>query len=74
MRSGKQIQSHRELQVYQMAFQGAMRVYELTRYFPREECCSRQTRVATCDNILGKLVSMIHNPSPWLIRVGEPWG
>jgi four helix bundle protein len=26
------------------------------------------------DLVLGKLVNMIHNPSPWLIRAGQPWG
>jgi four helix bundle protein len=128
------IQSHRELDVYQLAFEGAMRIYQLTRSFPREECFSltdqiRRSSRSVCanlaeawrkrryeaaflsklndaeaeaaetqtwiefavksnyldagtgrelyeayDNILGKLVSMIHNPSPWLIRAGESWG
>jgi four helix bundle protein len=134
MASRKPMQSHRELEVYQMAFEGAMRVFELTRHFPREECFSltdqiRRSSRSVCanlaeawrkrryegaflsklndaeaeaaetqtwiefavksnyldpgagrelyqayDNILGKLVSMIHNPSSWLIRAGEPWG
>jgi four helix bundle protein len=134
MVSRNRIESHRELEVYQMAFEGAMRIFELTKHFPREECFSltdqvRRSSRSVCanlaeawrkrryegaflaklndaeaeaaetqtwlefavksnyldagagrelyqiyDNILGKLVSMIHNPSPWLIRAGEPWG
>jgi len=33
----QQIRSHRELTVYQLAFVLAMRIYELTKAFPREE-------------------------------------
>jgi four helix bundle protein len=128
------IESHRELEVYQMAFEAAMRIFELTKHFPKEECFSltdqiRRSSRSVCanlaeawrkrryegaflsklndaeaeaaetqtwlefavqsnyldavagrelfrtyDNILGKLVNMIHDPSPWLIRTGEPWG
>ncbi|MCK4417272.1 MAG: four helix bundle protein [Candidatus Latescibacteria bacterium] len=35
--SRKPIQSHRELQVYQLAFDAAMRRFELTKEFPNEE-------------------------------------
>ena len=123
----KPIQSHEELQVYQLAFEAAMRIFELTKGFPKEElyslvdqmrCSSRsvcaniaeacrkrryeaafasklndaeseaaetQTWIEfsmkcgylskeighklsqTYDYIIGKLVSMIHEPSPWLI-------
>ncbi len=31
------IQSHRELEVYQLAFEAAMRIFKLTKAFPREE-------------------------------------
>ena len=125
--SRKPIQSHQELQVYQLAFEAAMRIFELTKGFPKEElyslvdqmrCSSRsvcaniaeawrkrryeaafasklndaeseaaetQTWIEfsmkcgylskeighklsqTYDYIIGKLVSMIHEPSPWLI-------
>jgi four helix bundle protein len=122
------IRSHEELDVYRMAFQAAMRVFELSRSFPREETYSltdqirrssrsvcgnlaeawRRRRYAaafvsrlndceaeaaetqtwlhfakecgyldaktasdlhqTYDNILRKLVRMIANPDPWLLR------
>ena len=134
MANRKHVESHRELEVYRMAFEGAMRIFELTGHFPREECYSltdqiRRSSRSVCanlaeawrkrryegaflsklndaeaeaaetqtwlefavkanyvdaavgrelyqvyDNILGKLVSMIHNPSPWLIRAGDRWG
>jgi four helix bundle protein len=121
------IRSHEELDVYRMAFEAAMRIFELSRHFPREETYSltdqirRSSRSAcsniaeawrkrryqaafvsklsdaemeaaetqtwirfavTCgywteavgtelyqtyDNILGKLVRMVANPSPWLL-------
>jgi len=122
------IRNHEELDVYRMAFNAAMRVFELSRSFPREEMYSltdqmrrssrsvcgnlaeawRRRRYAaafvsrlndceaeaaetqtwlhfaqecgylapetashlhqTYDNILGKLVRMIANPDPWLLR------
>ncbi len=125
--SRKPIQSHQELQVYQLAFEAAMRIFELTKGFPKEELYSlvdqmRRSSHSVCANIaeawrkrryeaafvnklndaeseaaetqtwiefsmkcgylrkeighklsqtydyiIGKLVSMIHNPSPWLI-------
>ena len=121
------IQSHRELEVYQMAFETAMRVFEVTKRFPLEERYSltdqiRRSSRSVCanlaeawrkrrykrafvlklndseaeaaetqtwvefsvkcgyldagvgrelyreyDHILGKLVKMIVNPSPWLM-------
>lgn len=123
----KPIQSHQELEVYQLAFQAAMRIFELTKGFPKEEKYSltdqvRRASRAVCanlaeawrkrryegafvlklsdaegegaetqtwlefaerckyldavtskdlagvyDTILGKLVNMINNPSPWLL-------
>jgi len=124
---GRFIQGHQELDVYKMAFEAAMRIFELTKGFPKEEryslvdqirrssrsvcaniaeawrkrryegafvsklndaeseAAETQTWIAfsvrcgyleegigeeldrTYDHIIGKLVSMIHNPSPWLI-------
>jgi len=121
------IQSHEELDVYRMAFEAAMRIFELSKRFPREETYSltdqiRRSSRSVCsniaeawrkrryhaafvsklsdaemeaaetqtwirfalacgywteaveaelyqtyDNILGKLVKMIANPSPWLL-------
>jgi four helix bundle protein len=123
----KPLQSHRELEVYQMAFEAAMKIFELSKKFPPEErysltdqirrssrsvCANlaeawRKRRYAaafilklndseaeaietqtwiefavrcgyldpdtgmqlhqTYDHVLGKLVRMIVNPSPWLI-------
>ena len=122
------IQSHEELDVYQMAFESAMRVFEVSKGFPREEVYSltdqmRRSSRAVCSNIaeawrkrryeaafvsklndaeaeaaetqpwlrfagasgyltreseqelhqtydyiIGKLVNMITNPSPWVLR------
>lgn len=36
----KAIKSHRELEVYQLAFQTSMKIYALTKSFPREELYS----------------------------------
>ena len=122
------IQSHEELDVYQLAFKAAMRIFEVSRGFPREEVysltdqirrssrsvCSNiaeawrkrryeaafvsklndaeseaaETQVwirfavqcgylskesgqelyQTYDHIIGKLVNMIFNPAPWILR------
>lgn len=123
----KPIQSHRELEVYQLAFEAAMQIFEVTKRFPVEERYSltdqiRRSSRSVCanlaeawrkrryvrafvnklndseaeaaetktwlefavkcdyldaeagralyqtyDHILGKLVNMIRNPSPWLM-------
>lgn len=125
----KAIQSHTELEVYKLAFDTAMKIFQLTRTFPKEEqysltdqirrasrsvcsniaeawrkrrykaafvnrlndseaeaaetqtwlefsvrCAYLDDKVAdelceTYDWIIGKLVNMIVNPEPWLIRV-----
>lgn len=123
----KPIVSHRDLEVYKLAFDAAMRIFELTKRFPKEETYSltdqiRRASRSVCanmaegwrkrryegafiaklndsegeaaetqtwiefavaskyldaetgrelyrayDNILGKLVNMINDPSPWLL-------
>ncbi|MBN1874550.1 MAG: four helix bundle protein [Anaerolineae bacterium] len=123
----KPIQGHRELEVYQLAFDAAMQIFELTKTFPGEERYSltdqiRRSSRSVCanlaeawrkrrykgaflnklndaeaeaaetqtwiefaincnylvtehgrelyrtyDQVLGKLVKMIYNPSPWLM-------
>jgi len=50
------IQSHEELEVYKMAFEAAMRIFELSKMFPREEVFSltdqiRRSSRAVCSNI-----------------------
>jgi len=37
MRMGQTIKTHRDLDVYQMAFEAAMRIFELTKRFHKEE-------------------------------------
>lgn len=125
------IQSHKELETYQIAFEAAMEVFELTKEFPIEERYSlsdqiRRSSRSVCanlaeawrkrryegaflsklsdseaeaaetqvwlefaqacnyadakiieslsikyDRVLGKLVIMINNPSPWLLTQGR---
>ena len=122
------IRSHEELDVYQLAFEAAMRVFEMSKRFPREETYSltdqiRRSSRSVCgniaeawrkrryeaafvsklndaeseaaetqtwihfavecsywtaemgqelhqtyDHVIGKLVNMIINPSPWILR------
>jgi four helix bundle protein len=50
------IQSYKELRVYQAAMQAAMRIFELTKYFPIEERYSltdqiRKASRSVCSNI-----------------------
>lgn len=50
------IPSHEELEVYKMAFEAAMRIFELSKTFPREEVFSltdqmRRSSRAVCSNI-----------------------
>ena len=122
------IQSHKELDVYQISFESAMKIFKLSKKYPREERYSltdqiRRSSRSVCsniteawrkrryiaafvsklndaeaeaaetqtwldfslacsyleryihrvlfhdyDNILGKLVIMINNPDPWVLR------
>jgi len=121
------IQSHDELDVYKIAYESAMRIYEISKRFPKEETYSltdqiRRSSRSVCaniaegwrkrryeaafvskltdaeaeaaetqtwldfafecdylsedvkqelwqnyDHVIGKLVNMIHKPSPWLL-------
>jgi len=50
------IQGHEELEVYKLGFQAAMRIFALTRQFPREETYSltdqiRRSSRSVCSNI-----------------------
>jgi four helix bundle protein len=50
------IQSHEELDVYKMAFEAAMRIFELSKDFRREETYSltdqmRRSSRSVCSNI-----------------------
>lgn len=124
----KPMRSHNELEVYRMAFELAMKIFELTKKFPSEEKYSltdqiRRSSRSVCANIaeawrkrryeaafisklsdaeseaaetqtwlefavecaylskqsareiyknydyvIGKLVTMIHNPTPWILQ------
>ena len=50
------IKTHRELEVYQMAFDAAMRIFELSKKFPKEETYSltdqiRRSSRSVCSNL-----------------------
>ncbi|MEA3376633.1 MAG: four helix bundle protein, partial [Chloroflexota bacterium] len=50
------IRTHRQLDVYQMAFEAAMRVFELSKEFPRQETFSltdqiRRSSRSVCANL-----------------------
>ncbi len=122
------IRSHEELEVYRLAFEGAMRIFEASKGFPREETYSltdqmRRSSRSVCanlaeawrkrryeaafvsklndaeseaaetqtwirfavscgylpdragkklhqtyDHVIGKLVNMIRNPKPWILK------
>lgn len=52
----KPIRSHRELEVYQMAFEAAMKIFELSKSFPAEEKYSltdqiRRSSRSVCANL-----------------------
>jgi hypothetical protein len=59
------IQSYKHLQVYKIAMQAAMRIFELTKQFPHEEHYSLVDHIY--DNIIAKLVCMIKEPENWII-------
>ena len=53
---GETIKTHHDLVVYQMAFKAAMRIFELTKSFPKEETYSltdqiRRSSRSVCSNI-----------------------
>jgi four helix bundle protein len=53
---GRRIRTHRELDVYQMAFEAAMQIFELSKGFPREETYSltdqiRRSSRSVCANL-----------------------
>ncbi len=52
----KAIVSHHDLEVYKLAFDAAMRIFELTKHFPKEETYSltdqiRRASRSVCANI-----------------------
>ncbi len=56
MAATKKIKSHRDLEVYEVGFEAAMKIFEVTRHFPREETYSltdqiRRSSRGVCSNI-----------------------
>lgn len=54
--TGQRIKVHAELEVYQMAFEAAMRIFELSKCFPKEETYSltdqmRRSSRSVCANL-----------------------
>jgi four helix bundle protein len=52
----RRIKSHRELEVYQQGFEAAMKIFQVTKHFPKEETYSltdqiRRSSRAVCSNI-----------------------
>ena len=50
------IRTHKDLEVYQLAFAAAMKIYELSKKFPKEEIYSltdqiRRSSRSVCSNI-----------------------
>lgn len=68
----KLIGSYRDLDVYKMVIDGAVRIFELTRTIPAEE--TFRSIDEHYGRISGKLVRMIDNPRPWLIVSGGEKG
>jgi len=53
---GEKIRVHKELEVYRLAFEAAMRIFDLTKRFPKEETYSlidqmRKSSRSVCANI-----------------------
>jgi len=53
---GQKIRTHRDLEVYQLAVQAAMRIFELTKRYPREETYAltdqiRRSSRSVCANL-----------------------
>jgi len=56
MGSGRRVQSHEDLEVFQLAFTAAMRIFDLSKSFPREETYSLTDQIrgssrSVCSNI-----------------------
>ncbi len=54
--AAKKIACHRDLEVYQLAFEAAMQIFEVTKRFPKEEIYSltdqiRRSSRAVCSNV-----------------------
>lgn len=72
---GRRIRTHRELDVYQMAFEAAMQIFELSKGFPREETYSltdqiRRSSRSVCAN-LGEAWRRRRYPAAFVSRLND---
>ncbi len=63
--SRKPIRSHRELEVYQLAFEASMKIFEMTKNFPAEERYSltdqiRRSSRSVCANLCSSQQDVEH--------------
>ena len=69
MTTSQKITHHWQRDVYKLSVEAAMRLFELSKLFPREEMYSltdQMRRSSRSDHIMGKLVKMQNNPEVWL--------
>jgi len=66
------IQSHEELEVYGLAFEAAMQIFELSKGFPREEVYSLTDQILRVLRALE--VSCLHSPRVPILefRISNP--
>jgi four helix bundle protein len=74
----KMIRRHTDLEVYQRAFAAAMRIFELTKNFPKEERYSltgqiRRSSRSVCANI-GEAWRKRRYPAAWISKLGDSEG
>lgn len=75
MDSSKSIRRHTDLEVYKRTFEAAMRVFELTRAFPREERYAlidqfRRSSRSVCAN-LGEAWRKRRYEAAWISKLGD---
>lgn len=71
----KPVRRHTDLEVYKKAFAAAMRVFELSKLFPREEKYSltdqiRRSSRSVCAN-LGEAWRKRRYPAAWVSKLGD---
>ena len=54
---GERIQSHRDLEVYGRAFDTAMKVFEISKSFPREETYSLTDQIRKSSRAVGSMIA-----------------
>ena len=72
------IRSHRELDVYQLAFKSAMRIFEISKGFPKEETYSltdqiRRSSRSVCSN-LGEAFRKRRYPKAFVSKLSDSEG